>query len=557
MSKNIFEEKGLYFVPLGGSEQFGVNLNTYVCDGEMLAIDCGIGFADERYPGIDLLLPDPSFIDDNKEAHIGTIITHAHEDHIGAIAHLWDRMKAPLYASPFTAAILEKKLEEQGHKRVKVNVANVGDVVQIGAYKVHFVHVTHSVPQACALMIETPYGRVMHSGDWNLDPTPVMNEPTDSKTLIGYGKKGVLAYVGDSTNAEVDGYSGSESDVEIGLEAEFRQHKGRIAVTIFSSNIGRVISIVKAAEACGRSVAVIGRSLHRMIGTAADLGMMSGLPPFISEGDIDSIPHDKLLVILTGSQGEYRAALAKIARGEFRNFKLQRGDTVIFSARAIPGNEISINHVKNNLSAGGISVITPRDTANKIHVSGHPCREEIAQMFQWIKPEIVVPVHGERMQLDAHAAFARQCQVKNVIVPSNGAIIKLAPKKAEIIDHISTDLLAVDQKRVIPASHGSIHERRKLQYTGAIHVTLVMDDRGDLLADPQFNTIGLIDQSHEEELKFEDQIHDEILDLLDEVSSKNRKDEDFVSEEIRIGIRRLCQHVLGIKPSTNVHVVKV
>lgn len=554
---SIFEEKGLFFVPLGGSEQFGVNLNTYVSDGEMLAVDCGIGFADERFPGIDLLLPDPTFVEDNKDKLKAFIITHAHEDHIGAMAYIWDRVKCPIYASPFTAAVLRKKIEERGLKDVPIEIVRPGDEVQVGAFKVQFVPVSHSVPDTCALIIETSHGRVMHSGDWNLDPSPVTGEPTHSEMLKAAGEAGVLAYIGDSTNAEVSGRSGSEADVAKGLEAEFRKCKGRIAVTSFSSNIGRVISIMRAAEACGRSVALIGRSLHRMVGCARDCGLMKDVPDFVSEEDLGNLPDENIVAIVTGSQGEYRAALAKIARGEYRNFSLSKGDTVIFSARAIPGNETSINQVKNNLSAGGVEIITPRDTKNLIHVSGHPCRDEIAEMFQWLKPQMVVPVHGERVQLQAHAEFAKECQVPSAIVPSNGSVIKLAPGKAEIIDHIEVDVLAVDQKRIIKADHQSIVARRKLQYTGAVHVSLVLNGRGELLADPKLETIGLIDLDNNGEEQIEDNLYNEILDLVEGLSFEDVQDDKIVNEAVRTGVRRFCQAVLGLKPNTVVHVMRV
>ena len=553
----IFNEDGLFFIPLGGSEQFGVNLNVYVCNGQMLAVDCGIGFADERFPGIDLLLPDPQFIEKHSDALKGIIITHAHEDHIGALAYMWERLKCPIYVSPFTAAVLRKKFAERNIRKAPIHIIKPRESVEIGDFDAAFVPVSHSVPDTCSLIINTPHGRVVHSGDWNLDPAPVVGEKTDEAMLKSAGDAGVLAYVGDSTNAEVNGRSGSEGDVAKGLEAEFRKCEGKIAVTTFSSNIGRVISIVKAAEACGRKVGVIGRSLHRMIGCAHECGMLNDIPDFINEDDFGYIPDDKIVVIVTGSQGEYRAALAKIARGDFRNFSLNRNDTVIFSARAIPGNEVSINQVKNNLSGAGVEVITPRDTKNIIHVSGHPCRDEIAEMLQWVRPQILVPVHGERMQLDAHAAFAEQCQIPQAIVPSNGSVIKLAPNKAGIIDHVETDVLAVDQKRIINANHGSITERRKLQYTGAVHVSVVFDARGELLGAPQFEMIGLIDLDNPGEEQIENKLHDEILDLIDDMSFEDLQDDHFIHEELRIGVRRFCDHLLGIKPKTTVHVLRV
>lgn len=556
-AEDIFSEEALYFIPLGGSEQFGVNLNVYVSRGEMLAVDCGIGFADERFPGIDLLLPDPFFVEQNVDDLKGVIITHAHEDHIGAIAYMWDRLRCPIYASPFTAAVLRKKMEEQNHRKVPIETVEPGQTVQIGSFKVQFVAVSHSVPDTCSLIIEAPDGRVVHSGDWNLDPAPVTGSPTDEAAFKQAGKDGVLAYIGDSTNSEVGGRSGSEADVAVGLEAEFKKCKGKIAVTIFSSNIGRIISIAKAAQACDRQVGVIGRSLHKMIGSAHECGMLDDIPDFVSEDDLGFLPDDKVVVVVTGSQGEYRSALAKISRGDFRDFSLSRSDTVIFSARAIPGNETAINTVKNNLSASGINIVTPRDTKNTIHVSGHPCRDEIAEMFQWLRPQVVVPVHGERVQLDAHAEFARDCQVPLALVPSNGSVIKLAPGTPQIVDHIETDVLAVDQKRIIKADHQSIVARRKLQYTGVVHVSVAVDALGELVGEPKFETVGLIDADNAGEEQIEDNLHNEILDLLEDMSFEDLQDDHFIAEELRIGIRRFCDHTLGIKPKTTVHVLRV
>jgi len=546
-----------YFLPLGGSEQFGVNLNVYMCGGDALAIDCGIGFADERFPGIDLLLPDPEFLEKHQDDLKGMIITHAHEDHIGAVARLWGRFKCPLYATEFTAAILKKKLDEEGLRKVKVTVIDPDASFQLGAFEVQPIHVSHSVPQSVSLYIKTKHGNVLHSGDWNLDPAPTIGDASDEAAFKAAGEQGVLAYIGDSTNAEVDGYSGSESDVAKGLEQEFKRHHGKIAVTTFSSNIGRVHSIAKAAQAAGRQVAVIGRSLHRMIGCAIDCGYLGDVPDFLSEDNIGFIPDDKLVVIVTGSQGEYRAALAKIARGDHRSMKLNPGDTVIFSSRAIPGNEREINSVKNNLSGAGINIITPNDTEHKIHVSGHPCRDEIATMFQWLKPQTVIPVHGERTQLEAHAKFAESCQVKHTVVPSNGSLIKLSGGRPEIVDHLEVDVLAVDQKRVIRSDHKSIVARRKLQYTGALHVSLVLDERGELLAEPKLETVGLIDVDNPGEGQIEDNLALEIEDILNDISDHDVLDDQLVAEKIRIGLRRFCSNVLGIKPKATVHVLRV
>ncbi len=552
----IFEQ-GLYFIPLGGSEQFGVNLNVYICDGDLLAIDCGVGFADERFPGIDLLLPDPALLEEYSDQLKGMVITHAHEDHIGAVAYLWDRFRCPLYATPFTASVLRKKLEEQGIKRVKIKLIEADKEFSIGKFKLQPVPVSHSVPESVSLFIKTTYGNVMHSGDWNLDSAPTIGKPTDAKAFQAIGKQGVLAYIGDSTNAEVNGYSGSETDVASGLESLFAECHNKIVITTFASNVGRIHSIAKAAAANDRQVGIIGRSLHRMIGCAKECGYLNDIPDFVTEDDMGYIPDEKLVVIVTGSQGEYRAALAKIARGDHKALSLKKRDTVIFSSRAIPGNEKEINTVKNNLTGAGVQVITPRDTGHKIHVSGHPCRDEIAQMLQWLKPKTVIPVHGERTQLEAHAAFAKECQIGQTLVPANGSVIKLFGAQPEIIDHVPTGVLAVDAKRVIDSNHASITQRKKLQFTGALHVSLVLDAKGKVLTAPQFDTLGLLDFDNQGEEQIEENMAIEIDEILDDMSRSELMDDHFVAEKLRIGLRRFCHHVLGIKPKTTVHVLRV
>lgn len=546
--------KDLYFIPLGGSEQFGVNLNVYATGNELIAVDCGIGFADEYFPGIDLLLPDPKFLEEREEQLKGLIITHAHEDHVGAVTHLWARLGRPeIYTTRFTAAVLREKFKETSHKRFKIHEIETLSDFKVGKFGLRFIPVAHSVPGTCSLEITTKHGTTVHSGDWNLDPNPVVGEPTNPKHFKGIGKKGVLAYIGDSTNAEVEGRSGSEASVEKGLEKVFHECNGRIAVTMFSSNVGRVISIVRAAQKVGRDVGVAGRSLHRMIGIARECGMLDGLPELVSEEELGYLPEDKTVLICTGSQGESRAALARIARGDHHNITLSRGDTVIFSARAIPGNEKEINRVKNNLSAAGVNVISPRDTHHTIHVSGHPAREEIEEMWQWLRPEAVVPVHGERTQLEAHAQLARKSQIQ-AVVPNNGSVVRIAPGPVEIVDHVETGVLAVGQKRLLPSDHASIAERRKLQYTGALHISLAVDAKGKLLGEPQVESIGLMDEDEE---KIGEKLHREVLDILDDMNRQELLDDHFISEELRIGARRFCYHVFGLKPKTSVHVLRV
>lgn len=548
----------LHFIPMGGSEEFGVNLNAYAYQGKWLAIDCGIGFAGHRYPGIDILLPDPQFLESRKKDLAGLIVTHAHEDHIGAVPYLWKRLNCPIYCSPFTAQIMRQKMNDlPGNERAKIIVVKPGDTIDIGPFKISFAHVSHSIPDALATFIQTPAGNILHSGDWNLDPVPVMGPVTDETTLKAWGEKGVLAYIGDSTNAEVAGRTGSETDVEKGLAALFPEIKGRIAITLFASNIGRVRSICRAAKTSGRKVVLMGRSLHRMVGAAIECGYLNDIPDFIEEDEIDSIPDGQLVMLVTGSQGEPNAMLSRIARGEHPRVTLRRGDTVVFSARAIPGNEEDINAVKNNLAASHIRVIGTYDTEHIIHVSGHPCQDEILDMYHWTRPKIVIPVHGERSQLEAQARLARAAQIGSVVVPNNGSVIRIGKKGAEIIDHITTGLLAVEPNRILPAGHQAISARRKLQYTGTVHITLVLDDRGALVADPKVSSMGLIDPADEEEAGFEEDIAIEVEDALADMDDRRLSSDDDVAEQARVAVRRLVNSVLGLKPKTSVHIVRV
>lgn len=555
-SNRLLKKDGLYFIPLGGSEQFGINLNVYVCNGQFLAVDCGMGFADERFPGIEIMLPDPAFLEQNKKKLKGMIITHAHEDHIGAVSHLWPRFECPLYATPFTAAVLKKKLEEAGIYDAKMHRVEPLSQVQIGPFGVQFLPVSHSVPDSCALMIRTEHGNILHSGDWNLDPNPVVGLKTEEKTFKSCGNEKIVAYIGDSTNALVPGFSGSERDVSKGLYEEFKNRKGRIAVTLFSSNIGRMISIAEAAKKTGRHVTVVGRSLHRMVDAAQQCGYLRNIKEFVTEEDIGFLPDEKTVLIVTGSQGEYRSALARIARDEHPSVHLSEGDTVIFSARAIPGNERNINAVKNNLVARGIQVISPGETDSVIHVSGHPCRGEIEQMLHWTRPSCVIPVHGERMQLEAHATLARACQVPKTLVPSNGSLIRLAPGPVEEIGKVETGLLAVDpEDRLMPSGDPSITARRKLQYTGAVHASFLLSSDGEILGDINLDLIGLSDGRKTEQL--EDDIFAEIEEIIADIAEGPRLDEEAVAEEVRICLRRYLHNRLGVKPKTTVHVLRV
>ncbi len=549
--------KGLYFVPLGGAEEFGVNFNLYCCDDQWIAFDCGMGFADHRYPNVDILLPDPAFIEARREKLVGLVITHAHEDHIGAVPYLWPRLKCPIYCTPFTASVLREKFNDYPNcKNAQIIEIKSDKKINVGPFGLNFIRVTHSIPQAVATVIETEHGNIFHSGDWNLDPSPVLDKPVDPEVFKAFGNKGILAYVGDSTNAPVAGRSGSEADVEKGLTRVFQECRGRIAVTIFASNIGRIKSIAKAAKATGRSVCLLGRSLHRMTGCAKNNGYLKDIDQFISEDDLGYIPTDNTVMIVTGSQGEAMAALARIARAEWPKLKLGKGDTVIFSSRAIPGNETEINEVKNNLTASGVRIIDPDNTVHKIHVSGHPYADEVREMLSWVRPNTVIPVHGERVMLEAQAELARSMKVENVVIPQNGAVIRLAPGDPRAIDHIQTGMLAVEPNRILRADHKGISERRKLQFSGAIHVSLALNAKFDLLMEPQITVIGLIDHDSAES-KIVGDVRQEVEDAIYDLKNENVFDIARYEEEIRISVRRMVNQILGIKPKVSVHVLKV
>ena len=549
--------QGLHFLPLGGSEEFGVNFNLYSCDGKWIAFDCGIGFADHRYPNVDILLPDPSFIEERRKDLVGLVITHAHEDHIGAVPYLWPRLKCPIYCTAFTASVLRAKFNDYPEcKTAEIIVVKNNQKLDLSPFNLHFFQVTHSIPQAVATLIETSYGSVMHSGDWNLDPDPVLDKPVSAETFKAIGDKGVLAYVGDSTNSPVPGRAGSERNVEDGLARVFKNCQGRIAITIFASNVARIRSIAKAAKASGRSTCIMGRSLHRMVGSAKENGYLLDIDQFVTEDDLGFIPTDNVVMIVTGSQGEPMAALARMARGEWPNMKLGRADTVIFSSRAIPGNEKEINEVKNNLTSAGIKIIDPDNTKYTIHVSGHPYADEVRDMISWIRPQTVIPVHGERVMLEAQAQIARDLNVPHQIIPINGAVIRLAPGEPKIIDHVKTGLLAVEPNRIVRSDHKGITERRKLQFSGAIHVSIAMNNKFDLLMEPQVTVIGLIDHDSAESRIVSD-VRKETEEAIYDLKNENIFDLSKYEEEIRISVRRMINQVLGIKPKVSVHILKV
>ena len=548
---------GLVFLPLGGCGQFGANLSLYGYDDSWIAIDLGMGFADERLPGVEIILPDPQLIADQKDKLKGLFVTHAHEDHIGGIAWLWPKLKCPIYATPFTAALLERKFEEHAFPGggPKIIIAKPGHPIVLGDWKVNYLPVAHSIPEGNALVIETPAGRIVHTGDWCLDPDPVLGRKTDRAMFTAEGDKGVLACLGDSTNAEVRDTARTESEVENGIKDVIKAAPRKLAITIFASNIGRLVSIYNAAHACGRKVALVGRSLRTMVECARETGYIPDHMRFLSDEDAQDVADDKLVLIVTGSQGEGRAALSRIAKGTHPTVKMKPGDTVVFSSRAIPGNEVAINDIKNALLADGVRVITDRDAP--IHVSGHPVREDLSQMLDWVRPRILVPVHGERTQMEAHAALGREKQIPFVHVPSNGEWIRLNERGATVERVFTTHFQAIDMDRVVPTDHLPILERRKVSFNGAVFISLAADQATGEVLSIKVTGVGLLDPHDEDDMRMVQQLEDELADHFESLPKKQRIADGAAVEPLRTMARRFFREQFDLKPLCIAHIALV
>ncbi len=545
----------IHFIPYKGSEEFACNFNFYAYKGKWLIMDCGMGIAGKHYPMVDLLLPDPSFIEQHKEDLVGLVITHAHEDHIGAVPYLWPRLKCPVYCSPFTAEILRRKIKEfPACKKMKITEIHAGGSLDLSPFELSFVEITHSVLDNLSTFIQTDQGTILHTGDWNLDPKPSIGEATKGSNFKKQSEKGVLAYIGDSTNAQKKGRTPSEAEVEKGLLEIFKQQKNRIAITTFSSNVGRLRTIAKVAESVGRKVVVIGRSMNNMIGAAKRCGYLDDVPEFLSDKQFNDIPRENIVLMITGSQGEPRAALSRIAQGDYKGVKLEKGDTVIYSSWKIPGNEKEIGMMQNKFVSNGLTVICDSNCGdNLVHASGHPRQEELKDMISWSNPQIAIPVHGEKIMIKAHASLAKDCGVPHVIEPQNGSVICLDPKNPRIIDHIETKFLGVEPKRVIKLESTGLAERRKLQHTGVAFVSILIDQKNKLIEDPQINLIGLEDRNTPEEKILLDEMNGEIESTLLDMEDDELDD---IEEEIRIILRRFLTHRYGFKPNVVVHVYR-
>ena len=483
----------LVFLPLGGSNEIGMNLNAYgfgpADNRQWIVVDVGVTFGDNSTPGVDVIVPDPAFLEG--EDIIGIVLTHAHEDHIGALGWLWPRIKAPLYATPFTAYLIREKLRDAGIlDRVTLHEVPLGGRIDLGPFQVEMVTITHSIAEPNGLAIKTPLGTVLHTGDWKIDNDPVVGERTDIETIRRLGDEGVLAMVCDSTNVFQEGVAGSEGDVKVALGELISGLKGRVAVGCFASNVARMDSVIRAAEAAGRRVVLAGRSMHRITAAAKSVGMLSDIQPFLSEQEARVWPADEILYLCTGSQGEPRAALSRVAEGTHPFVKLGPGDHCIFSSRVIPGNELAIGRLQDTLSERGVRIYTDKDHPG-IHVSGHPCRDELRQMYQWARPHVAVPTHGMRRHIAEHALLAKEMQVPETVTPRNGDMVLLAPGPARIIDEVPSGRLYVDGGMLVEEAGSALRERRHAASNGVLIVTFAMDKRGKIVSDIDVRGLGL------------------------------------------------------------------
>lgn len=553
------DQAELVFLPLGGVGEIGMNLAVYgygpARKREWVVVDMGVSFAGPDLPGADLILPDIRFLQAERNNLKGIVITHAHEDHYGALLNLWPLLNVPVYATPFTAGLLEaKRHSEPGAPNIPVTIYRAGETFNVGPFEFEALAVTHSIPEPVSLAIKSPLGTVIHTGDWKMDPEPSIGPLINEARFRALGDEGVLALMCDSTNALRDGESPSEQEVGESLRQIIETARGRVAITSFSSNVGRIRSIALAARDAGRQTLVLGRSMKRMIDVATELGYLDGVPEFLSEDDYGFIPRENMVIILTGSQGEPRAALAKLARDEMRSVALSPGDTVIYSSRAIPGNEKAINDTKNLLIEQGVQIISDGDQL--VHVSGHPRRNELKRMYEWVRPRILVPVHGEAAHLVGQGSLAAMAGIPEVPQVRNGDILRLAPGRAEIIGEAPFGRLIKDGRLIGDEEEVGIVDRRKLSYVGHVAVSVILDAKYNILEDPELVPFGIPEVDDEGEL-LEDLLYDAAVGALQSIPREKRRDLAMVREAIRRAVRSAANEAWGKKPIVTVFVTKV
>lgn len=546
----------LVFLPLGGAGEIGMNLNLYgygpPSHRQWLVVDLGITFASGDPPGVTVMMPDPAYLEERRDDLAGILLTHAHEDHLGAVAYLWPRLRCPVYATRFALAVLSRKLAEAGiANEVPIIEVPLAGRVRIGPFDIELVTLTHSIPEPNAVALRTPCGTVLHTGDWKLDPDPVVGEEADVAALRRIGDEGVLALVCDSTNALETGSSGAEGELYASLLEIVKDCRQRVAVTAFASNIARLKTLGAVAAATGRRLVLAGASLKRNVTAARECGYLTELPEALDEAAGAGLPRHEALLVCTGSQGEGNAALARLALGTHPRLALEEGDAVVFSARVIPGHELGVARLHNALLRRGCRVITHREAM--VHVSGHPAEDELREMYRLVRPRIAVPVHGELRHLRRHAAIARDCGVTEVVTVENGGLVRLAPEPAGIVETVPSGRLALEGARLVRVDGNLVRERTKAIYRGVVFATVAVNNGGGLLKDPLLATVGLIEDGEE---MVNTRVRAAIANAIADIPAPAGGDDDVLREAVRSAIRRSFRDLFEKKPLTYVHVVR-
>ena len=550
----------LTFAPLGGVGQIGMNLSIYGMGNrgnqKWLAVDLGVYFGDEEHlPGIDLVMPDVRFLEKERKNIVGLVLTHAHEDHFGAIIDLWPKLKCPIYATQFSASLFQAKCaSERNPPKIPVTVVPSGGTLELGPFKVEFIPVAHSIPESHALAIHTAAGTVLHTGDWKIDPTPIIGKPTDERRLRELGDAGVLALVGDSTNAVREGRSPSEMEVAKTITELVKAAKGRVAVTTFASNVARLRAVAEAAEASGREVVVVGRAMERVVQIARETGYLEGIKAFRGADMYGHLPPDRVIALCTGSQGEPRAALSRIANDDHPMVTLNKGDTVIFSSRTIPGNEKAVGTIINGLITQGVEVVT--DRTHLVHVSGHPRRDELRDMISWVRPQLLIPVHGEALHLHEHAKLARECGVPRTMIVKNGDLVRLWPGDAAVIEEIPSGKIYKDGLLLEDSKSRAVAERRRLAMAGCAFIGLAVTAKGDMADEPAVDLIGIPEKNAKGEM-MDDIVFDIVVNIVEHLPKAKKCDPDAIAEAVRRAVRAALQEQWGKKTMCYVHLMQV
>ena len=555
-SFNIKNHKNdLLFIPLGGSNEIGMNFNLYHYKGKWLIIDCGRGFADDYLPGVDMMIADSSFIEKHKKDIVGMIITHAHEDHLGGVQYLWNSLKCPIYTTTFTANFLKIRLSEYDFaKNIKIHEVTPGGKIDLAPFSLEMVPLTHSAPEMQAIMIRTEAGNILHTGDWKFDNDPVLGKKADEELLKSYGDEGVLALVCDSTNVFNKGSSGSEGDVRKSLVDIIAGCPQMVVVSTFASNLARLDTIIHAAQLAGRKVALTGRSLHRIKLAAEESGYFKDIAPLISERDVSRFRREELLIIATGCQGEPLAATAKLASNSHQSIKLAPKDTMIFSSKIIPGNEKKIFRLFNIFVKSGVEVITERD--HFVHVSGHPSVDELQKMYSLIRPNICIPVHGEPVHIHEHVKLAKKNGIKQAVEVENGSVVLLEPNNAKVIAKVESGYLAVDGNYLLPVESPIFKARRRMRESGIVIASIVIDQKGLLAAKPILSMPGLLDAN--EDMQLINIIKNDIAELIKTQQSQANKalSKEQIEEKIKSTIRKTLKQEINKSPAIIVNIEK-